>query len=553
MDSEEQPSPEPSAKPESINGESPSEQIGADAIAAELTADSEFLPKSAGSPDPMPTPTPMKGYGLKKWRRIRRDTGTDPTGGVDSAQILKRRLSLPEPVKARGEQRNAADVEVSAASDVASTAAVVTGVLDPELVHLVASGGFSVGADSDNSEDRSSKSSTAASGPRLRQDAGSARERGRGKGVGARHAVQQRSQRGRGSGGGGSSGADASKKFRGDQFNKETPQSSVESDLRSSNAGFVRWGSVVSSNGKQSEVSVNDDGDQSDGAQTCEESKLGYFKENGRVGGATREEFDDDPQEEENAMKSGNGRHRTDLDPFLESIVLLQAAQEALETEIQKFGEIGKDVILTDTNGLLEGTEGSSSPDLDVHFLDLNQKIKYLELRLEEASATIKAKDSKILELEFLVNKTGMLKQETESTVLEENCKDMELELEALVKRKIEAEVEYLITANATQNLTIHTENQIALLEQQKSLAKAQAQMMLKLRDAESKASMLKEQAEELEVRCKELVGTEDVLRLQSKVCRSSVCLFTQFAMVCVALWWFLVHLLLPSDGTVPT
>lgn len=285
--------------------------------------------------------TPSKGKGLKKWRRIRRDLNKYGSGGVDSSLILKRRHPINESSKARDDNKVKSVAEgepetpTPSVGSLRSVEAVVEAVgLDPELVQLMGSGGFSIGMDSDNSEDRSSKSSTAASVPKPRHEIGFGRERGRTKIIGGRvagNALQQRAQRGKGT------GMDASKKIRGDRvrLEKENSQSSIESDLRSSNMGFTRWGSGVS-NGKHSERSLNFDREHGEEAHTFEEVRSGYYKENGVRQDLWRGDLDPDPLEE-NKVRRENFRPLSGIDPFIESFVMLQAAQEGLETGMFPF------------------------------------------------------------------------------------------------------------------------------------------------------------------------------------------------------------------------
>uniref|UniRef100_A0A6V7QR41 Aconitase/3-isopropylmalate dehydratase large subunit alpha/beta/alpha domain-containing protein n=1 Tax=Ananas comosus var. bracteatus TaxID=296719 RepID=A0A6V7QR41_ANACO len=475
-------------------------------------------------------PAPPKGYGLKKWRRYRRDSNKEGSSHADSAQDHKRRLS---------DSQNRPEEQHKQKSD--------------DLGLLIASAGFSIGADSENSEDRSSKSSTAASAPRFRHESvGFGRERGRaksGSGKGSGHVVQQRTPRGSGSGRG--SGLDASKKSRGDwaRIVVENSHSSVESDLRSSNAAFVRSSSMVS-NGKHSEKSVSYDGENSDDGQQSEEVRSAYYTENGSAENFSREDAD---RVEENGEK--NDSH-SDIDPFVESIVLLRTAQEALETEIQKLVEMGKDPILDDFAVNYEEAEGSSSMSFEPHILELNQKVEHLECKLKEASDTINAKELRLLELQTIVDKTQSKKTETESndlSLLREDLNEMESEIELMLEKKMEAEVEYLIMTRTTQSWKFLFEDQIALFEEQKSLSSDSEQMMLKLRENESKAVLLKEQAEKLEAQCSELSVTAEVLKLHNRACKVSFFLFVQFVLLCIAIGLFLLQLLPQSGDVVPT
>lgn len=539
---------------EPLGSPSSSPKVNGDGIGEENKG--ELSPSS--SPKLEANSASSKGKGLRKWRRIRRNLNKDGSGGIDSSLILKRRLSVNESSKARGDDKMKNVVETDletptpSAGSLRSTEAVEAVALDPELVQLVASGGFSIGMDSDNSEDRSSKSSTAASVPKPRHEIGFGRERTRIKNVGGRggSSIQQRTQRGRGA------GVDSSKKIRGDRgrLEKENSQSSVESDLRSSNVSFVRWGSGVS-NGKHSEKALNFDLEQGDEAQTCEEVRSGYYKENGVVEDSLGGDLDPDLLEEEKKVKRENFRQPSGIDPFVESIVMLQTAKEALETEIQKFGEIGKAAETSDLDDQSEETEVSSSPAIAAHLVALNQKIEHFQYRLDEASATVKAKELEVLELKNIIKRTQSPKNEasTASDPIFEEINDLEFKLEDLHKKKIQAEVEFLIMTRTTQSWKLIAEDQSALLEEQKSLAGDQAQITLRLRDAEDKAIRLKEQAAELEAHCSKLLQTEKVLKLQNKVCKFSLCCLIQLLLLFVACGLFLIQLMPQSEEIVPT
>ncbi|XP_008796550.2 WPP domain-interacting protein 2-like [Phoenix dactylifera] len=556
---------------EEIGSVSPAEAIVSAPMDAKVNGAGVRMENMAGSPlrsIVSPTaasevvaskPTPTKGYGLKKWRRIRRDLNKDGTTGADSAQVLKRRLSLMEPQKARDENKQKCG-EGSMASVESRNArgaplAVAGGTLDPELGLLEASAGFSIGMDSENSEDRSSKSSTAASAPRLMHEAvGFGRERGRVKnfgGGGSGNVLQQRGQQGR------VGDLDISKKFRGDQvrIEKENSHSSVESDLRSSNAAFMRRGSVVR-NGKQSDESIKYDRDHSDEAQPSDEVRSPCHKEDGGIEDFSKADLDADLLAEENVEKSESHWPHPNLDPFSESLILLEAAQQALESEIEKIGEIGKEPGVDDFDDNNEAEEGSCSPSPEADSVQLNQKMEHLQYKLEEAVATVKVSELKVLELEAILNGTELPSKEignADLPLLQEKCKEMQFDLENLLRKKMEAEIEYLIMTRTTQNWILQAEDHIALLEDQKSLAGDQTHIMLNLRDTENKAITLKEKMEELEAYCKELVGTGEVLRVQNKLFKSSLCCLIQLVMLSIAFGLFLMQLLPPSDGVVPT
>lgn len=550
--------------------ESSVEGVGSPATAAKPTVDEtmlvetkEFNRNSSQSPPSdtavvESTPVVRKGNGLRKWRRIKRDLKKDGSSSADSAQILKRRLPNTESSKSDEENKlkSKAEGEDSVASLESRNAdmnplPVGTGALDVELERL-ASSGFSIGMDSDNSEDHSSKSSTATSAPRLRHEVlASGKERGRLKilsGKGSTRLGLQKVQQGRGG------TVDINKKSKGDlaRFEKENSLSSVESDLRSSVVGAVQCDSVVDSNGKHNRRSLNFD-EHSDEVHTGEEVRSGYYKENGKAENLSREDLDSELLEVNN-QKSENFQSSSDLDPFLKSMVFLQEAQEALEKEIEKIAAIGKE---HDDNGRqFEGMVAYNSQMLEAYLVDLKKKAENLESKLEEASTVIETKEQKLRELEALLSKIQFPKMEGTSThvlPLQAHEEELDSELEVLLKEKMEAEIEYLILTRTTQNWKILSEDHIALFKEQRYLAGDQEQMMLKLRDTEDKIITLNEQKDKLEAYCKELVGTENVMRLQNKVCKFSLCIIFQLMLLCIAIGLFLMQLLSPVDGVVPT
>lgn len=514
------------------------------------------------------TSSTKKGYGLKKWRRIRRDTNKEGSASVDSGVILKRRLSLAEPPKSRDDNKlkndSGGEAETEAEESVASLDSrnagitgmvpheIAAGALGPELELLVTSTGFSVGAESDNSDEWSGKLSVG-NAPRLRHETGFGRDRSSRVRSGVRgsgHALQQRGQRGR------SGGIEISKMISGDQirFEKENSFSSVESDLRNPSVVFGRRGSLFS-NGKHSEKPLSFGGEHSDEGQASEE-----VKENGR-----NEDLDSD-QAEESVKNCTSSPLQSDVDPLAESIMLLKVAHEALENEIQKLAEI-KDATPTIDGDLyyqFDETEGSSTATLEAHLIELSEKIEHLERKLEEASATAKAKEMKVLELEAILTNTNPTKKEAGSSdvqFLQREYATVELELENSLKNKIQAEIEYLIITRTTRNWKVLFEDQVALFEEQKSMLKDQlqdqlldqSQMIHKLKDNEKMVTTLKDRVEKLEASCSELLKTEKVLKLQNRAFRYSICFFVQLVMCCIALVLFIVHLLPPPDGFVPT
>lgn len=290
-------------------------------------------PRSAGyslSVGSSPQAT-KKGYGLKKWRRIRREFSKDGSSSVDASKILKRGLSTsvgnsskPQggsiETRQTGEGSSSSTNAILKSMGVAADGSSTHGSnLDSRLVGP----SFGAGTDSDNSEDRSSKSSTAASVPMNRMRA-----------LSGKNLVNsvQRSQPAK-------SRIETSKKHRGERVKteKENSHSSMESDSRSSNVVFMQGTTSVTSNGIHSGKSMNYDGANSyeaqDGEQHFdEELQTGYNKENvGEFETLSQEDLAADLSWEVREEKVENNGLPTDPDPLVESIHTLQSAQEELE------------------------------------------------------------------------------------------------------------------------------------------------------------------------------------------------------------------------------
>ncbi|KAJ6753270.1 WPP DOMAIN-INTERACTING PROTEIN 2 [Salix purpurea] len=289
------------------------EQVGNSGKSPSSTA----ISPAVGSP-------PTKGFGLKKWRRIRRDVVKDASADADNSKVLKRVFS-----------RNVAlgDAFVTHGSSLES--------------RFVVESAFPAGMDSENSEDRSSKSSTAASAPRVRHDlhtvSGYSWDRNRvkslsGKGVGS---SAQRVQQGK-------EWVENGKKPRGERvkIEKENSHSSMESDSRSSNFVFMQGDySVtsnqgdysVTSNGKQSGRSMIYDGENSDEAhegeqQFSREPHSGYGQENAED--VSEDELAAEASWTDKGEKRADHQPSADQDQWVESILSLQSVQKALENDV---------------------------------------------------------------------------------------------------------------------------------------------------------------------------------------------------------------------------
>ncbi|XP_043701949.1 WPP domain-interacting protein 1-like isoform X1 [Telopea speciosissima] len=548
------------------------------------------LPPSGDTAATPTTPTTAnKGYGLKKWRRIRRDFPKEGSTSPDSNRILKRGLSIPvEPTRPRDpsaeiklkSEGSVASVNSSVKSPPSFTSAPAIKGSTSDL-RLAVGSTFPVCTDFDNSEDHSSKSSTAASAPTFRYDvpvfmgASSSRDKCKIKNLSGKISASaaQKVQQGK-------SRIETSKKSRAERFKieKENSYSSLESDSRSSNVLFAQMKTFSGiSNGRQSEKSCNYDGENGDEANLSEmQSNKGYGKENGGVVKDVSQDAADmlsEVREEEN----DNHQPTTDQDPLVDSILSLQSLQESLEREIEMFGEIGQEFVFPANEPVtshcfaaqfasvdpgscelnssgpscFEEIEPNSLPNLEVQLSRLKQSANLPESNLEEAAAILKAKESSF---EDEANRGESSKEELGSSLKSpQGFRQMEIEVEDLIKQKIETEVESLVITRSTQNFKVATADHISLLEEQKSLVGEQTQMLEKLRDAESNAVLLKRKAEELEESCGELLGTGGVLEMQNRVCKFTFCFLIQLILLFVALGIFILQLLPHYAGFVPT
>lgn len=290
------------------------------------------------------SPSTKKGYGLKKWRRFRRDFAKDASATVvDTSKILKRGLSGPgnsiRPQRSSLEMKHNSEGSVESANMLKNVATVDGFVIRSSGSDSRFAPGsvFAAGTDSENSDDRSSKSSTAASAPKARNDLptvlGHVREKNRMKNTGGRNLsnLAQRVPQGMGK-------TESSKKHRGERIKmeKENSYSSMESDSRSSNFSFMQ-GATLASNGKQSGRSMSYDGENSDEAHAREQHlsddvQTGCSKVNvGEVEDFSQDDLAADVSWGVEGGKSENNRFSNDEDPLVESILSLQSVREALE------------------------------------------------------------------------------------------------------------------------------------------------------------------------------------------------------------------------------
>ncbi|KAI3675694.1 hypothetical protein L1987_85286 [Smallanthus sonchifolius] len=374
---------------------------------AELT-DAVEVEGTVGKTELSPAPA-TKGRGLRKWRRIHRESGRETYNTFDSNR-KRGMIALPVGIK----QSEGSSSSTNAMSNVLGNA------LDHISVYgdLSAKKGpdFASRADSDNSEDQNSRSSTAASAPKVGVNL-----IGKNSGVVVQLGDQQQK------------GPNVKKKARGVKIKKENSISSMESDSRSSNFVFLQAANSMTNNGRSNGRSGNYDEDDSDDARngdtlnyasqtTFSKNEADYADLAGENSWEVKEEKVDD--------HVGSG----DLDALVESIIPLHLAQEALEREVQKLRDVGKeDILSSDDDGF--------KPN-DAH----------LQSKLEEAFIMLELKDTKISELESTLNSSKI-----------------KSEYEELLTRRIAAEVEYLVISKSIQNLKADHMGRIDLTVEQKN------------------------------------------------------------------------------------
>ncbi|GMI85175.1 Arabidopsis thaliana WPP domain interacting protein 1, WPP domain interacting protein 1 [Hibiscus trionum] len=543
-------------------------------------------PVAVKSPGASSSPT-TKGYGLKKWRRIKRDYVKDATVTMDSSKIVKRGLTgSPNLDPSKPQHRASPEIKQNNGSPIGPTnmlknASVAPGFMmhSPNSDSMFAVGAaFASATDSENSEDRSSKSSTAASMPKVRYDVpavlGYIHEKHQMKNLtgntigSSRQIVQQ-----------GKGHAESSKKARGVKvkIEKENSHSSMESNSRSSNFIFMQGPISVTSNGKQHRNSMNYDGENSDEDhevehQINEEVQIAYRKENsGDIEELSPDDLAAGLSWEDKDEKSENHRPSPDQDPLLQSILGLQSVQEALENELQKLGDIGKEPLHDGSVGINGVHVDSTFADEEIHetcssdqlasvkitkctsgsletqVFILTHKVKYLESKLEEARAVLQAKESRISELETIKSSRSQKEESSTAELQQDKYRVMELDLEGLFQQKMKSEIEFLVLTNEVEKL------KGAIFKEQTTLAEEQEQMLNKLGEVESKAVTLKKQREELEKYHGNILGVEEVLKMRGRVCKVMSCFFTQLVLLVLVFLFLIWPLATHSGVVVPT
>lgn len=315
---------------------------------SEAVKSPSLLSVKSSTPSPSPGTTNSKGKGLRKWRRIRREVSSQGGSNLDTSKLLKRvnpGANSSRPMQFSDDMKQNSEGSVSSTNaTMRNLGAVVDHFGAINNTGLGISPVLSAGVESENSEDRSSKSSTAASAPKMRYEMpivpGFARDKSgmmslSGKSLG--NSIQRGHQ--------GKVRTETSKKLRGEmvKIEKENSHSSMESDSRSSKFVFMQGNNLATSNGRQSGKSVNYDGENSDEAQDSEwplneELQAGSNRKYGGEFEVTSEEqLDADMTWGFKEEKSENNGSSRNFDPMAQSVITLQSVQEELEKGLSEF------------------------------------------------------------------------------------------------------------------------------------------------------------------------------------------------------------------------
>ncbi|XP_073154421.1 WPP domain-interacting protein 2-like [Henckelia pumila] len=459
-----------------------------------------------------------KGKGLRKWRRIKRDSNKVGDDSVHINNVVARDMSDSGPNPSKRMQPFS-ERKLKSQDSVSSMNATERSLDGFDLL------GHS-GTNVENGEIWSGKSlSTESSSPKIRSETSAVVEF-------PPHKIIERSFSGKNftestpQAQQGKSRIVGWKKSGGMKVNieKENSHSSVESDVRSSNFVFMQ-GTYSASNGIQSESSIDYDGDNGNEARDSQQ-KVNNRLEVGEAGykDYSPEQVNDDSSWEIKEGNQNNGSS-TDPDPLEEPIFNLESVKEALRKELLKFREISQDVLVNDP-----------ALDLATDFANDDQNPRETS---PEPSQSVEG-----------VHRFFFASQ---SEVLETENGDVETEIEDLFVQKIKAEVEYLAISTAVQNLRLTLVDQITILEEQKTLASKQGQILNKLGDTEKKAIMLNKEAEKLEKFCEDIASADEALKLQNRVCKYTACFLMQLVLLAVVLGIVMFQLSPKYVDNIPT
>ncbi|XP_076905865.1 WPP domain-interacting protein 2-like [Bidens hawaiensis] len=357
------------------------------------------------SPSPLTSPVPAtKGKGLRKWRRIHRESGKEPNNNNFDNNKKRGMMGLPGGVK----PSEGSSPSTNAMSNIIGNAL--------DHVNVYGDLGFRKGIEfGSRADSENSRSSTGASVPRGNRDLFNLSFKG------SDGLVQKSDQKEK---------CPDVKKSRGSKLKKENSISSLESDSRSSNFVFSQGANSVNSNGLLNGRSGNYDEDSDDARDGDASNYLSQtvFSKNhdGDENVSFEEDLDGENSWEVKKEKIDDRVGSGDRDPLVEAIIPLHLAQEALEREVQKSREVGTEDISSSTSNVSD-----------------------LQSKLEEAFNALEIKNTKISELESTLNSTKI-----------------QTEYEELMTKRIAAEVEYLVISKTIQNLKAGPVGQTNLADQ---------------------------------------------------------------------------------------
>lgn len=527
--------------------------------------------------------TPTKGFGLKKWRRIRRKDRVTPETEteleIETEKDMDRQKEKDSDSESTGRmlKRGSSNIlnENNASPTLPTTATVATTTTPTAFVlPFPVTTNYSNGLadldsnpnatfNSDNSEDNhshshsqrsNSKSSTAASVPKHAKH--------RVKNTGAKN-MNQRIQSGKSQ-----PQPDPSKKPRGGngsvffELDKESsPLSSMESDSRSSNSVLFRGLSdqVPTPN----PLSFDEEDDEEDACHPlppsppCEQQPAEQSPVSPTRNKSLSPDSSDQLSSSANQVKSKDHQLPTDRDPLVDSILSLQSAQLALQKEVQKFEEIGRGIYsLCDDSEKTSGDPGYKTDRGSDGWNEFTQAylIKY-QRQLNEAEGSLREKEERIVELETTIRSMESTQDHVRRAMEQQykRCIDMEAELQDLFKQKLEADIQSVVMTICTKDLMV--KDQIKFSMEQTSVYSNQANSTRMGVDVENEAIRTQgmiQNPDTLDTNTS-VVGDEELLKMQRGVVKFTKCLIIQLVLLVLVFALFVLQLVPKSAVVIPT
>ncbi|KAL2940201.1 WPP domain-interacting protein 2 [Bienertia sinuspersici] len=520
-------------------------------------------------------PSATKGHGLKKWRRIRRndqapvlvkgigkdaksemekenEIDSDSTGRMlkrGSDNLMNENGNDNDKAKEKEKEKGGSSTPIIPITSNINTSltpyAFVAADNDTDAIATT----FSAGADSEDSHTHShrssSKSSTAASAPKLtlRPSAISHHLHPRDK-----HKIKNSNHRFQLGKSLSPSAFDSSKKPRGgcgfdldrdrERERENSPLSSLDSDSRSSNSVFIR-------------------------TSACDQ-----------ISAPNPLTFDAEhpshslPLPPHSSTATNHHQLPDDCHPLVDSILMLQSAQLALQTEVQKFAEIGKGIYsLCDDSDKTSGVPvlsvsydpvssiGHASDGLsEFDHANFSKIVEALERQLNEKENILKEKELRIVELE--TTKSFDLPQDYAKIPLEQHykrCVEIEAELQDLFKQKIEAEVQSVVLARSSKFSHLLVEEWLNLTTEQKTEFRKQMQSPGTIVNVENKAAMRQVEAEKLDRHNAGIIDSEEILKMRRGVMKFTKYLSIQLTLLVFVFALFVLQFGPKSALVVPT